>query len=47
MKRPAEVEVLVGDASKANKELNWYPKVKFEQLVNLMVENDLSIEFKS
>jgi len=39
--RPAEVDLLVGDASKAKKILNWTPKVKFKQLVRLMVDADL------
>lgn len=39
--RPAEVDQLVGDASKAHKKLGWYPKVTFEQLVAMMVESDL------
>ncbi|MGG6294054.1 GDP-mannose 4,6-dehydratase [Leptolyngbya sp. AN02str] len=39
--RPAEVDVLMGDASKARKELGWAPSVTFEQLVQIMVEADL------
>jgi GDPmannose 4,6-dehydratase len=39
--RPAEVDQLIGDASKARKKLGWYPKVTFEQLVAMMVESDL------
>ena len=39
--RPNEVEFLLGDPSKANNELGWSAKVKFEKLVALMVENDL------
>jgi GDPmannose 4,6-dehydratase len=46
MKRPSEVDLLVGDASKAKRELGWEPKTTFEELVGLMVENDLSIELK-
>jgi GDPmannose 4,6-dehydratase len=38
--RPAEVDLLVGDASKAQKELNWEPKIKFKDLVRLMVDAD-------
>ena len=38
--RPAEVEVLVGDASKAKKILNWEPKIKFQDLVKIMVDAD-------
>jgi GDPmannose 4,6-dehydratase len=40
--RPAEVEDLVGDASKARRILGWEPKVSFEQLIRMMVEHDLS-----
>jgi GDPmannose 4,6-dehydratase len=40
--RPAEVELLVGDPAKANKELGWKPEVTFEQLVTMMVESDLA-----
>lgn len=39
--RPAEVEVLLGDYSKANKKLDWNPKVKFKDLVKIMMKNDL------
>ncbi len=40
--RPAEVDLLVGDASKAKRQLNWEPKVKFKELVRLMVEADMA-----
>lgn len=39
--RPAEVDLLVGDASKAKQELGWQADVSFEELVRLMVETDL------
>jgi GDPmannose 4,6-dehydratase len=39
--RPAEVELLIGDPTKAKAKLGWEPSVTFEQLVNLMVEADL------
>jgi GDPmannose 4,6-dehydratase len=39
--RPAEVEVLLGDYSKAKEKLNWNPKVKFEDLVKIMMKSDL------
>jgi GDPmannose 4,6-dehydratase len=39
--RPAEVDLLLGDASKARRELGWTPKVTFEGLVNMMVDADL------
>jgi GDPmannose 4,6-dehydratase len=38
--RPAEVDLLIGDSSKAQKVLGWEPKVNFEQLVKIMVEYD-------
>ena len=41
-KRPAEVDLLVGDSSKALKKLGWQPKINFNQLVKKMVDNDLS-----
>jgi GDPmannose 4,6-dehydratase len=40
--RPAEVDLLVGDATKALKELGWEPKIKFTNLVRLMVDADMS-----
>lgn len=42
--RPAEVDFLLGDYSKAKKELGWEPKVKFKELIELMVESDLKHE---
>jgi len=39
--RPAEVNLLIGDYKKAKKELGWEPKVKFKELVKMMVESDL------
>ena len=39
--RPNEVEYLLGDASKAEKELNWTPKTSFKELVDMMVKNDI------
>ena len=44
MMRPAEVDLLVGDASKAKKILDWEPKTSFDELVDIMVQNDLRIE---
>ena len=38
--RPAEVDVLLGDASKAKKKLDWEPSVRFEELVRMMVDHD-------
>jgi GDPmannose 4,6-dehydratase len=40
--RPAEVDLLVGDASKAHAQLGWSPTVRFQQLVAMMVEADLA-----
>jgi GDPmannose 4,6-dehydratase len=42
--RPAEVDLLVGDASKAKKVLGWQPSVTFEELVEIMVKADLEAE---
>jgi len=39
--RPTEVEVLIADASKANKKLKWKPKVKFSELAKIMVDSDM------
>lgn len=39
--RPAEVELLLGDATKAKQKLNWQPRVTFKKLVQLMVDADL------
>ncbi len=40
--RPAEVDLLIGDASKARTVLGWKPKVGFEQLITMMVDADLA-----
>jgi GDPmannose 4,6-dehydratase len=42
--RPAEVDLLIGSPAKAKEKLGWEPKVSFEQLITMMVENDLAIE---
>ena len=39
--RPNEVEHLLGDSTKARKELNWSPKTSFDELVKLMIDHDL------
>jgi len=44
--RPTEVDVLLGDASKARKALNWQPRVSFDQLVDMMVAADLELAKK-
>ncbi len=41
--RPAEVDLLLGDASKARRVLGWEPKINFKQLVRLMVDHDLEL----
>ncbi len=41
--RPAEVDELIGDASKAKRQLGWQPKTKFPDLVKLMVEADIKL----
>jgi GDPmannose 4,6-dehydratase len=41
--RPAEVDLLIGDASKAQKVLEWTPKTRFKDLVTLMVDADLKL----
>jgi GDPmannose 4,6-dehydratase len=41
--RPTEVDVLIGDATKARKQLGWTPKVKFHELVKMMVDADLKL----
>jgi GDPmannose 4,6-dehydratase len=43
LKRPAEVDLLVGDASKAERELGWRPRTSFEELIRLMVRSDLEL----
>ncbi|MFO4632638.1 MAG: GDP-mannose 4,6-dehydratase [Actinomycetota bacterium] len=42
--RPAEVDLLVGDASKAKEQLGWEPVVSFRDLVTMMVDHDLELE---
>jgi GDPmannose 4,6-dehydratase len=41
--RPAEVDLLVGDASKAGRVLDWEPEVDFRELVHMMVDSDLKL----
>lgn len=40
--RPAEVDILVGDASKAKSKLGWEPKTRFKDLVSLMLDADMA-----
>ena len=44
--RPTEVDLLIGDATKAKKQLSWEPKVRFEELATMMVDADLEAERK-
>ena len=41
--RPAEVDLLIGDSSKAKRQLGWEPKTKFKELAKLMVEADIEL----
>jgi GDPmannose 4,6-dehydratase len=43
LKRPAEVDLLVGNAGKAERELGWRPRTSFEELIRLMVRSDLAL----
>jgi GDPmannose 4,6-dehydratase len=42
-KRPAEADILVGDAGKARRELGWEPRTGFEQMIEQMVDHDLAL----
>jgi GDPmannose 4,6-dehydratase len=44
--RPAEVDLLIGDPTKAREQLGWQPKVGFEELVRMMVDSDLAEQRK-
>jgi len=41
--RPAEVDILVGDAGKAKRQFGWAPKTTFKELVHLMVNGDIEL----
>ena len=41
--RPAEVDILIADATKAHEKLGWYPKITFEEMIRMMVEHDLKM----
>jgi GDPmannose 4,6-dehydratase len=45
--RPAEVDLLIGSAAKAKKDLGWEPKTSFNSLVNMMVDSDLKFVKKN
>jgi GDPmannose 4,6-dehydratase len=42
--RPAEVDMLLGDASKARQKLGWEPTVRFPELVRMMVDHDRELQ---
>ena len=42
--RPAEVDLLIGDASKAHRQLGWAPEIGFDELISMMVRHDLEVE---
>jgi GDPmannose 4,6-dehydratase len=44
--RPTEVDVLLGDASKAKKQLGWRPRISFEQLIDMMIDADMEMAQK-
>ena len=44
--RPAEVDLLIGDATKAKTKLGWQPKVGFNELIEMMVRHDIDYETK-
>ena len=41
--RPNEVDYLLGDSTKASKELSWKPKTSFDELIDMMIESDLNL----
>jgi GDPmannose 4,6-dehydratase len=41
--RPAEVDLLIGDYSKARRQLNWEPRTRFVELARLMVDADIQL----
>ena len=41
--RPTEVDLLIGDSSKAKKELGWEPSISLDELISEMMDNDLSL----
>jgi GDPmannose 4,6-dehydratase len=41
--RPAEVELLIGNPAKARKQLGWEPKVRFKDLIKIMIDHDLEL----
>ena len=45
--RPSEVDLLVGDASKAKSDLGWEPQVKFKELVKILLDSDIELAKKN
>ena len=45
--RPAEVDILIGDASKAKRDLGWEAKVKFKDLVKILLDADIELAKKN
>ena len=41
--RPADVQYLAGDSSRARRELGWEPKVNFDEMIERMVKNDINL----
>ena len=41
--RPAEVDLLIGNPAKSREKLGWEPKVRFKELVKLMIDHDLEL----
>ncbi len=39
--RPTDIDELIGNPSKAKKELDWKPKIEFKELVKMMIEHDM------
>lgn len=42
-KRPTDVDVLIGDSTKAREKLGWKPTVHFSELINIMIMHDLAL----
>ena len=45
--RPSEVNILMGDSSKAKKELNWKPKTNLKKLIKIMIDEEIKYYVKS
>ena len=41
--RPTEIDILLGDTTKARKQLGWHPSVNFEELIDVMIAADMEI----